>query len=407
MVMDTTPQGRDGIDMLVGGFGPLNGQHSRGVERYRLVRGVGEADDVALDHLGLLVPLASPTWLAREGDMVYAVLENTGEIASLRLVRETGGWHAVVEGTVPVRGSGPTHAAVAVDDRGVRHLIAANYGDGSLSVHGVGADGVVGAAEQWLEGEGGGPLPAQQGPHAHWVLPLPDGRVLSTDLGADRIRVHRWSDGRLVRTGAVRLKPGTGPRDMHLLPTRSDGWRVAVVDEWGCGVTVLRGGAADDDDIRVVGTVDLGGDDIDQAASLAYVPISRGGKVGDTAGDGTGGTAGGGKVDGGAASGVDAAVDAAIEGFAYVGLRGSDRIVTLSWDGESLARLDHPWIAGWRGRGVSCGGGRPRQICAVGGLLVVSNETSDSLAVMTVGADGEPRQVASVDAPSPTVVLPL
>ncbi|MGO1260291.1 MAG: lactonase family protein, partial [Bifidobacterium mongoliense] len=250
MAMDTTPQGEDGIDMLVGGFGPLNGQNSRGVERYRLVRGVGEADDVALDHLGLLVPLASPTWLAREGDMVYAVLENTGEIASLRLVRETGGWHAVVEGTVPVRGSGPTHAAVAVDDRGVRHLIAANYGDGSLSVHGMGADGVVGAAEQWLEGEGGGPLPAQQGPHAHWVLPLPDGRVLSTDLGADRIRVHRWSDGRLVRTGAVRLKPGTGPRDMHLLPTRSDGWRVAVVDEWGCGVTVLRGGAADDDDIR-------------------------------------------------------------------------------------------------------------------------------------------------------------
>lgn len=413
MVMDTTPQGGDGIDMLVGGFGPLNGQHSCGVERYRLVRGVGEADDVALDHLGLLASLASPTWLAREGDMVYAVLENTGEIASLHLVRETGGWHAVIEGTVPVRGSGPTHAAVAVDDRGVRHLIAANYGDGSLSVHGMGADGVVGAAEQWLEGEGGGPLPAQQGPHAHWVLPLPDGRVLSTDLGADRIRVHRWSDGRLVRTGAVRLKPGTGPRDMHLLPTRSDGWRVAVVDEWGCGVTVLRGGAADDDDIRVVGTVDLGGDDADQAASLAYVPIGAG-KVGDTvggtAGDGIRGavgygaaTIGDGKVDGGAASGGVASA----EGFAYVGLRGSDRIVTLSWDGESLARLDHPWIAGWRGRGISCGGGRPRQILAVDGLLVVCNETSDSLAVMAVGADGEPRQVASVDAPSPTVVLPL
>ncbi|MEE8685029.1 MAG: beta-propeller fold lactonase family protein [Bifidobacterium mongoliense] len=413
MAMDTTPQGEDGIDMLVGGFGPLNGQHSRGVERYRLVRGVGAPEDVALDHLGLLVPLASPTWLAREGDMVYAVLENTGEIASLHLVRETGGWHAVIEGTVPVRGSGPTHAAVAVDDRGVRHLIAANYGDGSLSVHGMGADGVVGAAEQWLEGEGGGPLPAQQGPHAHWVLPLPDGRVLSTDLGADRIRVHRWSDGRLVRTGAVRLKPGTGPRDMHLLPTRSDDWRVAVVDEWGCGVTVLRGGAADGDDIRVVGTVDLGGDDADQAASLAYVPIGAG-KVGDTvggtAGDGIRGavgygaaTIGDGKVDGGAASGGVASA----EGFAYVGLRGSDRIVTLSWDGESLTRLDHPWIAGWRGRGVSCGGGRPRQILAVDGLLVVCNETSDSLAVMAVGADGEPRQVASVDAPSPTVVLPL
>ncbi|MDN6485278.1 MAG: hypothetical protein L0K08_04300, partial [Bifidobacterium mongoliense] len=65
MAMDTTPQGEDGIDMLVGGFGPLNGQHSRGVERYRLVRGVGAPEHVAHAHLGLHDPLPSPPWLAR------------------------------------------------------------------------------------------------------------------------------------------------------------------------------------------------------------------------------------------------------------------------------------------------------------------------------------------------------
>jgi len=66
---------------------------------------------------------------------------------------------------------------------------------------------------------------------------VPDGRVLTSDLGADRVYVHHWEHGELVREGEVVLEPGTGPRDQHLLPVASDDlahdWRVAVVGEWG------------------------------------------------------------------------------------------------------------------------------------------------------------------------------
>lgn len=61
--------------------------------------------------------------------------------------------------------------------------------------------------------------------------------MLTSDLGADRVYVHHWEHGELVREGEVVLEPGTGPRDQHLLPVASDDlahdWRVAVVGEWG------------------------------------------------------------------------------------------------------------------------------------------------------------------------------
>lgn len=375
--MDTNAQswGSQDVEMLVGGFGPLNDEHSKGIEQYRLSRSADSAGAVTLQHVALAAALPSPTWLVRDGRKLYAVLENSSRIATLRIegegngegedAGERGGLRLIDEGSVPVRGSGPTHATLADDDRGARHLLAANYADGSISVHPMDDQGRVLEATQLLEGSGSGPLAAQEGPHAHWVLCVPDGRVLSTDLGADRIHIHQWHGGVLQRIGSVRLLAGTGPRDMHLLPTTAPGWRVAVVGEWGNTVTVL---AADEAgaDVHVVQSVDLGGDDGDQAASLAYV-----------------------------------------SGFAYVGLRGSDRIVTLTWDGESLSRIDHPWIDGWRGRGISCGGSRPRQILAVGDLLLIANEASDGLAVFQLHADGRPEQVAVADAGSPTVLLPL
>lgn len=449
------------VDLLVGGFGQLNQEHSKGIEHFRLSLGGPEHARVALRRVGLLAALPSPTWLVAgddadddligdadgdaggvaggsasgaargdgDGGMVVAVLENTSEIATLRIRREaavaavgadvdnrdrdddrtgtgvlddeavidTGAGHVpqipsalrlVEEGRVPVRGAGPTHAIIARDDHGARHLLAANYGDGSISVHPMDDRGVVLEAAQLLTGSGGGPLPAQEGPHAHWLLQVPDGRVLSTDLGADRIHVHDWRDGVLRRIASIRLMPGTGPRDMHMLPTGDlggSGWRVAVVDEWGGTVTVL----ASEPDIHVVQTVELGGDDNDQAASMAYVPMAALGAAdcADCA--------------------DDPAAPAPYSGFAYVGLRGSERIVTLRWDGESLERLDHPWIDGWRGRGVSCGGSRPRQLIAIDDILLAADEASDNLAVFRLSADGQPRLISTVAAPSPTVMLPL
>ncbi|PST46742.1 carboxy-cis,cis-muconate cyclase [Bifidobacterium callitrichos] len=398
--------------LLVGGFGALRGSSCPGIERVTLhvanddttPEGVGSSDaSVSLRKDGLLTDVPSPTWLTRHGDTMYAVLEDTNEVAAFRIDAGEAGDRRDIRliplSRVHTPGASPTHAAVVVDDLGGEHLLVANYADGHVCVHPIAADGSVLAAAQVLEGEGHGPLPAQEGPHAHWILPLPDGRVLSTDLGADRIHVHRWESGRLVRVGEVRITPGTGPRDLHLLPVpgaaaNGDDWRVAVVGEWADTVTLLgpvpngSSGADGSDGIRVLQTVGLGGDHLDQAASLAFVPWTalRHDSDDATADDDTAGST---------------------RGLAYVGLRGSERIVALAWDGERLSRLAPEDEPGWRGRGVDCGGSRPRHILPVGNLLLVANEVSNDVTVFHLASDGEPTRVAGLPSGSPTVFARL
>ena len=62
-------------------------------------------------------------------------------------------------------------------------------------------------------------------------------------------------------------------------------------------------------------------------------------------------------------------------------LRGSERIVALGWNGERLSRLAPEDEPSWRGRGVDCGGSRPRHILPIGNLLLVANEVSNDLTV--------------------------
>ncbi|WP_314685785.1 beta-propeller fold lactonase family protein [uncultured Bifidobacterium sp.] len=444
----------DGANLLVGGFGPLAGETSPGIEWLHLTRvphdggspshaggapdaGVDpdDGDGVAVSPRFVLFDVPSPTWLASRDDLVLAVLENTGELASFRWEPEGDGRHMYgpfhIDGPsmkllsrVPVPGSGPTHAAACLDDRGEGRVVVADYGDGTIAVHPLDAAGRLGIALQTLRPDpkdGHGPLPAQDGPHAHWALPLPDGRLLTTDLGTDRIHVHRWHAGRLVRIGSVVLAPGTGPRDMHVLPMSGGGWRVAVVGEWGNDVTVLepydprpgRGASACEADgedpdggMRVVQRIALGGVEGDQAASLAFVP-------GVLATDASGPDADAPDEDGfapGGDGGADAAVGdgpddhggwgEAAFGMVYVGLRGSDRIVVLRWRDGALSMPR-------RGVSVPSGGGRPRHILALDRLLVVSNETSSRVAFFRVGADGVPMPVGGTLVGSPTVALPM
>ncbi|WP_258185072.1 MULTISPECIES: lactonase family protein [unclassified Bifidobacterium] len=441
------------MTLAVGGFGALRGSSCPGIEALTLHTSIdddGMTQAVSLHKEGVLADVPSPTWITRDGDTLYAVLEDTNEVASFRIDWDGGtvsdadtvdtdtvagprttALSLTELSRVPTPGSSPTHAAVAVDDLGGKHLIVANYADGHVCVHPIAADGSVLEATQVLAGKGRGPLPAQEGPHAHWILPLQDGHVLSTDLGADRIYVHRWEHGRLERTGEVPMASGTGPRDLHLLPVpgaadaaaNGSDWRVAVVGEWANTVTLLGSenatGALDTNDdtasIKVLQTVDLGGDPLDQAASLAFVPWSAL-RRGESDGDADGNASGSGDGDDNKHDAGNAAVAAAvhdisqhndISGIAYVGLRGSERIVALAWDGERLSRLAPEDEPGWRGRGVDCGGSRPRHILPVGNLLLVANEVSNGLTVFHLASDGEPTRVAALPSGSPTVFVCL
>src|SRR5690606_23679405 len=185
--------------LLVGGYGPDMGGTASGV------RTAESSPDGLVVGAGL--PCDSPSWIAVRGERMVATLEGSGALAWFSRTPE--GWRA--DGVTRLEAGSPCHAAFLDDDT----VAVASYGDGAIVLARHGQAGPL----QRLDGSGSGPLPAQEGPHAHHVHVLADGRVLTLDLGADRLHVHeRRADGLLIRVDSLALPAGTGPRDLHALP---------------------------------------------------------------------------------------------------------------------------------------------------------------------------------------------
>lgn len=318
--------------LLVGAYGPDMGGTARGIST-----ATSGADGVVLGE-GPESP--SPSWLAVRGDRMVATLEGVGALAWF--ARTADGWRAA--GVTRLDAESPCHAAFLDDDT----VAVANYGDGAIVLARHGHD----APLQRLDGGGSGPLSAQEGPHAHHVHVLSDGRVLTLDLGADRLHVHeRGTDGLLTRVDSLALPAGTGPRDLHALPSG----QLALLGEWSCELLVLS----------IVGK----GFEIVQSVLL---PGARAGE------------------DQAAALGVSA------DGrFLYAGIRGADRIAVSAIEDAGLWPLDS----------VPSGGRWPRHLLVDGDLMHVANQLSDSIATFRIGADGIPVLLTTIETPSPTAIV--
>ncbi|MFT8593412.1 MAG: beta-propeller fold lactonase family protein [Bifidobacterium sp.] len=419
---------------------------------------------------GCIAAIPSPSWLCARDDVVFGCLEFSNELVSYRRTTDEAtpaqedvsapnatadSGHATQDPTIALEelsrvstpGEGPTHVALCTDDIGVMHILSACYVDGTVTVHPVDSKGRIGAAAQALSGEGHGPLPAQEHSHAHWILPIEvqtgrhesdeaagtsqraDGSsprlVLVSDLGADRIRTYHWDNGKLVKHGELHLPAGTGPRDLHILPADpsafKDSLAIVLISEWSRKAFVMRLDAANPSGISIVDSLDLGASDRDQASSLAYIPDSAGhagchkARMGGgercekSRCEGTG--CNGAECNGAECNGTECngtgndAVDQN-QGFAYVGLRGTNRIIPLRWNGSSLKRLpeqtDSPWHSGF-----SSGGSWPRHVLALGRSIIVSNQFSSTLNCFAIAPDGSPRDIGSAQVASPTCVLPI
>jgi 6-phosphogluconolactonase len=129
-------------------------------------------------------------------------------------------------------GSGPCHLVVARDGK---HVLVANYDGGSVAVLSIKPDGRLGPPTV-TKHEGSGPNKArQQQPHAHGIYLAPsEGFAVSPDLGADRVFVYRFEQGRLSPAGAGTVEPGAGPRHSVFDTT---GRRLYIVNELNSTVT--------------------------------------------------------------------------------------------------------------------------------------------------------------------------
>jgi 6-phosphogluconolactonase (cycloisomerase 2 family) len=241
-------------------------------------------------------------------------------------------------------GSYPCHAAFLDDDT----VAVACYGDAAIVVARHGEQ----LPAQRIDGSGSGPLPAQEGPHAHHVHVLPDGRVLTLDLGADRLHVHeRGTDGLLSRVDSLALPAGTGPRDLHALPSGE----LALLGEWSCEVLVLDPAGREFEIMQIL-TLPGATPGQDQAAALGVSVDGR---------------------------------------FLYAGIRGADRIAVIALDDDGLRPVDS----------VPSGGSWPRHLLVDGELLHVANQLSNAIATFRIGADGIPIPLATTATPSPTCVV--
>lgn len=195
-----------------------------------------------LRFLSVTGSIESPSYLAvgSHGTRVYAVSEKdhaAGRISAFQL--EAGKLNLLNEG--PSGGRGPCY--ISVDDAGT-HVFTANYGSGSLGVSSLRRDGSLdtGSAHSIQHQGGSVNAESQTRPHAHSVLPSPDGAfVLSANLGNDRIYSYRFlPDSAVALRDAdlpfVMVTPGSGPRHICFHPS---GKYAYVVNEMAGSVDVF------------------------------------------------------------------------------------------------------------------------------------------------------------------------
>lgn len=209
--------------VYVGGYTGTGDGQGTGIVAARRDRTTG-----ALTPLGTVAVTESPSFLVRHPTLpvLYAANElPEGRISAWRTAPD-GGLTEV--GAGDTGGAEPCHVAVTPDGR---HLLAANYGGGSVAVFPLDASGIPGERSDLVVHTGHGPNPQrQQAAHAHMVSPDPDdGSLYVVDLGTDA--VYRYAvdaAGRLVPLARQEMPAGSGPRHLARHP---DGRRVFLVGE--------------------------------------------------------------------------------------------------------------------------------------------------------------------------------
>ncbi|MGR0160570.1 lactonase family protein [Paenarthrobacter nitroguajacolicus] len=314
-------------------------------------------DDGHLTPLGLAIAANSPSFLALHPTLpvVYAVAE---EGKTVRAYRRTGNAELEAFGDPWPAGEATCH--VAADPRG-RFIVATCWGDGQVILYELDDDGAItsrASAAAAVDPHSATSPDDSRPSRAHSSLMLPDGRVMTTDLGHDLVRVWKYLPGEgLQPDHQVILPKGSGPRHM----ARHHSGTVLVDTEYSVEVAAVR---MEPDGtyglVTMVPASATGAEDGDSGAEIALSP------------DGS---------------------------FAYVGVRGSNRICVLkvSDGGVGLEPLAE----------VPCGGEWPRHHLVREGWLYVANEGSNDVVSFKLDpATGLPDgPVSRVETGSPSMLV--
>jgi 6-phosphogluconolactonase (cycloisomerase 2 family) len=125
---------------------------------------------------------------------------------------------------------------VAVSPDG-KALVVAVHGGGAYNVLPLGNDGRIGAVSGILKETGSGLHDEQRSAHPQMVVFDRAGRVISADLGSDRLSVLEIDSMRLRTAGRHATQAGDGPRQLAFHP---DGRLLFVANELDASVACYR-----------------------------------------------------------------------------------------------------------------------------------------------------------------------
>lgn len=222
-----------------------DGSNGKGIYLFEMDSQTG-----ALSPLKLAAEIASPSWLSLHpsGRYLYAANEVTnfdgtsGSVSAYAVDHASGDLKFL--NTVSSEGGGPAYISTDADGK---YVFVANYAGGSIAVLPVLPDGSLARASDVHRDTGsvGSTTPTNappgsfawsghDAPHAHMIqADLKNRFVLHTDLGQDRIYVHRFdqSKGKLTpaATPFISLPTGDGPRHLAFHPNSR--WLYSIQEE--------------------------------------------------------------------------------------------------------------------------------------------------------------------------------
>jgi 6-phosphogluconolactonase len=97
-------------------------------------------------------------------------------------------------------------------------VYTANYGSGNVLLYSVLGDGKIGPASSVITFTGQGPTDRQTESHAHFIAEGPNGKVYTTDLGADSVRIYNIVASKFEINESIALTAGSGPRHIVFHP---------------------------------------------------------------------------------------------------------------------------------------------------------------------------------------------
>jgi 6-phosphogluconolactonase (cycloisomerase 2 family) len=152
----------------------------------------------------------------RDSKMLYAVSEEENSSGSVTAFVYSRGGVLKPVGRQEGPGRAGCHLSPVCSPPGIAVV---SYGDGRLRIYPL-EEGVPGFPVFTYSYQGSGPdSHRQESPHAHQVLPGPDGRFLYvTDLGSDVVWKHSTADAGKDISPALKLPPGYGPRHLAFDP---------------------------------------------------------------------------------------------------------------------------------------------------------------------------------------------